>query len=235
MDLLPPLSAFTVFLAICAVGFLFLVMALVFGGIFDFLETDHDFDTGGPGFFSSRVMAVFVTAFGGFGAVATYYGLASGPGLARRVRQRHSCSAARSTRWPASSTTSRRAPTSAPAISSAQIGRVVVGIPPGGVGQVRVRLGEELMDKIARTRDGDGDRREHVRADRRSARRNRHRQEDLKARSLMTENVQLASLILVDSRRRPVVVRRRLPVQPQLHQGLAQRGRGAERTQAQAA
>jgi hypothetical protein len=31
---------------------------------------------------------------------------------------------------------------------------VVVAIPPDGVGQVRVRLGEELMDKIARTRDG---------------------------------------------------------------------------------
>ena len=34
------------------------------------------------------------------------------------------------------------------------IGRVVIGIPSGGVGQIRVRLGEELMDKIARTRDG---------------------------------------------------------------------------------
>ena len=31
---------------------------------------------------------------------------------------------------------------------------MVIGIPPGGVGQVRVRLGEELMDKVARTRDG---------------------------------------------------------------------------------
>ena len=34
------------------------------------------------------------------------------------------------------------------------VGRVVVAIPAGGVGQIRVRLGEELMDKIARTRDG---------------------------------------------------------------------------------
>ena len=34
------------------------------------------------------------------------------------------------------------------------VGRVVVGIPAGGVGQIRVRMGEELMDKIARTRDG---------------------------------------------------------------------------------
>ncbi len=35
-----------------------------------------------------------------------------------------------------------------------QIGRVVVAIPAGGVGQIRCRVGEELVDKIARTRDG---------------------------------------------------------------------------------
>ena len=36
-----------------------------------------------------------------------------------------------------------------------QIARVVVAIPAGGVGQIRCRLGEELVDKIARTRSGD--------------------------------------------------------------------------------
>ena len=65
MDFLPPLSAFTVFLGIAAVGFLFLIIALISGGLFDFFEFDHDFDHGGPGFFSSRVVAVFITAFGG--------------------------------------------------------------------------------------------------------------------------------------------------------------------------
>ena len=88
MNALPPLSAFTVFLAIAAVGFLFLMVSLVFGEIFDAFRRrlDHDFDHGGPGFFSTRVMAVFVTAFGGFGAIATHYGLsplpASGVGFA---------------------------------------------------------------------------------------------------------------------------------------------------------
>jgi len=153
MDFLPPLSAFTVFLAICAVGFLFLVLALAFGGLFDFFETDHDFEVGGPGFFSSRVMAVFVTAFGGFGAVATYYGLAPVPAslvgfggglvfggaiyaLARVLYNQQASSEVRA------------------GDLVGAIGRVVIGIPPGGVGQIRVRLGEELMDKIARTRDG---------------------------------------------------------------------------------
>jgi hypothetical protein len=32
--------------------------------------------------------------------------------------------------------------------------RVVVSIPAGGVGQVRCRLGEDLVDKIARSQDG---------------------------------------------------------------------------------
>jgi membrane protein implicated in regulation of membrane protease activity len=35
-----------------------------------------------------------------------------------------------------------------------QPGRVVIAIPAGGVGQVRCRIGEELVDKIARARDG---------------------------------------------------------------------------------
>ena len=35
-----------------------------------------------------------------------------------------------------------------------QSGRVVVAIPAGGVGQVRCRVGEELIDKIAQARDG---------------------------------------------------------------------------------
>jgi len=153
MDLLPPLSAFTVFLAICASGFLFLMVALVFGGLFDFFEADHDFDAGGPGFFSSRVMAVFVTTFGGAGAVGTYYGLAPVPAalvgfgtglvfggaiyaLARVLYQQQASTEVRS------------------GDLVGAVGRVVIAIPPGGVGQIRIRLGEELMDKIARTRDG---------------------------------------------------------------------------------
>ena len=153
MDFLPPLSAFTVFLAISAVGFLFLAVALVFGGLFDFFETDHDFEVGGPGFFSSRVMAVFVTAFGGFGAVATYYGLGAVPaalvGFGSGILFGGAIYALARVLYNQQASTDVRA-----ADLVGAIGRVVVGIPAGGVGQIRVRLGEELMDKIARTRDG---------------------------------------------------------------------------------
>lgn len=153
MDVLSSLSAFTVFLAICAIGFLFLMVALAFGEIFHVFEADHDFDTGGPGFFSTRVMAVFVTAFGGFGAVGTHYGLSPVPAalvgfgsglifggaiyaLARFLYNQQAGTEVRATDL------------------VGVVGRVVVGIPAGGVGQIRVRMGEELMDKIARTRDG---------------------------------------------------------------------------------
>jgi membrane protein implicated in regulation of membrane protease activity len=35
-----------------------------------------------------------------------------------------------------------------------QTARVIVGIPAGGLGQVRCQIGEALVDKIARTQDG---------------------------------------------------------------------------------
>ena len=147
------MSAFSVFLAIAAVGFLFLLVTLVFGEIFDFFEADHDFDHGGPGFFSSRIIAVFITAFGGFGAIGTEYGLsvaassALGVGsgvvfggliyaFARFLYRQQASSEVRSSDL------------------VGQTGRVVVGIPAGGLGQVRCRIGEEMIDKIARTDDG---------------------------------------------------------------------------------
>ena len=155
MDLLPALNAFTVFLAIAAVGFLFLMVSLFFGGILDHFDAglDHDLEHGGPGFFSPRVMSVFVTTFGGAGAIATFYrwspvpasfaGFVSGLALsslvlvfARFLYRQQASSDMRVTDL------------------VGQAGRVVVAIPAGGVGQVRCRVGEELIDKIAQTRDG---------------------------------------------------------------------------------
>ena len=61
------LSAFGVFLAIASIGFLFLLLSLVFAEISGHLGDVH-FEHGGPGFFSVRILSVFVTAFGGIGA-----------------------------------------------------------------------------------------------------------------------------------------------------------------------
>lgn len=155
---LTQLSAFTVFLAVGAVGFVFLLVTFLFGELFDHLDLgghdfDHGVDAGAPSVFSSRVLAVFVSAFGTTGAIATFYGLrlvpASLAGLtsgfvfggliwlfARFLYSQQASSEVRAEEL------------------VGRAGRVVVAIPGGGVGQVRCRVGEELLDKIARTRDG---------------------------------------------------------------------------------
>jgi membrane protein implicated in regulation of membrane protease activity len=155
MDLLTQLNAFTVFLAIAAVGFIFLIVSLFFGEVFEHFDAslDHDLDHGGPGFFSTRVISVFITAFGGTGAIATQYGLspmpASGVGLASgAVFATAIYLFARFLYQQQASSDSRTGDL------VGQTARVVVGIPPGGVGQVRCRVGEELIDKIARAHDG---------------------------------------------------------------------------------
>lgn len=150
---LPPLSPFLVFLAISAVGFLFLAISLLFGELFDHLGVDHDLDTGGPGFLSARIMSVFITAFGGLGALSTHYGLSPIPAslvgagsgfafagviyaFARFLYGQQATSQVQSSDL------------------VGQIARVVVSIPAGGVGQIRCRVGEELVDKIAQSLDG---------------------------------------------------------------------------------
>lgn len=153
---LSQLSAFGIFLAIGAIGFLFLLVSLVFGELFEgLIDTDHDVDGdhGGPGFFSTRVIAVFITAFGGSGAIGVRYGLSTlgasllgaGSGVvfggivyafARFLYGQQSSSEVRT------------------ADLVGQVARVIIAIPAGGLGQVRCQIGEALVDKIARTADG---------------------------------------------------------------------------------
>jgi membrane protein implicated in regulation of membrane protease activity len=154
-DWFAQLSAFGVFLAIGAVGFVFLLVSLVFGEVFDHFDfgVDHDVDHGAPGIFSTRVLAVFITAFGCFGAVSVNYGLspagASAVGTASGVVFGSLIYAFARFLYGQQATTQVSA-----SDLVGQSARVVVRIPEGGVGQVRCRVGEELVDKIARTADG---------------------------------------------------------------------------------
>ena len=153
MDFLAPLSPFTVFLAIAAVGCLFLIAALIFGEIFDFFDHDPDIDLGGPGVLSSRVIAVFVTSFGAFGAIGINNGmsigaasaLGAGSGLvfggAMAILGRFLYNQQASSEVRAEDLVGLNC-------------RVIVTIPPNGVGQIRCRVGEELVDKIAQSKDG---------------------------------------------------------------------------------
>jgi membrane protein implicated in regulation of membrane protease activity len=147
-------NAFSVFLAIAAVGFLVLIVSLFFGGIVDHFDGGLDHDHGGPGFFSTRVISVFVTAFGAFGAIATHYrldplpasaiGFAGGVVLATPIFL-----FARFLYGQQASSESLAGDL------LGQVGRVTVAIPAGGIGQIRCRIGEELIDKVARTRQGE--------------------------------------------------------------------------------
>jgi membrane protein implicated in regulation of membrane protease activity len=155
-DLLSSISALTVFLGIAALGLIFLVVSLVFGELLDNFGLHGAGDGGidGHGFIDTRSLAVFITAFGGFGAIgiqgglgvvaSSLVGLGSGVVLGGAValfgRFLYSQQASSS-------------------VSGAQlVGRtaqVTVAIPPGGVGQISCRVGEERVEKLARSREGD--------------------------------------------------------------------------------
>lgn len=153
-EFLSNVSSLMVFLAIAAIGFVFLLFSLVVGDIFD----SFGFDTGldgaadGHGLLDSRVLSVFVTSFGGFGAIgiqmgfgivaSSFIGLAGGIVLgglvslfARFLHRQQSSSS-----FGASQMVGRTA-------------QVIVAISPGGVGQVSCRIGEERIEKLARSRD----------------------------------------------------------------------------------
>lgn len=150
-ELLTDISALTVFLAIAAIGLIFLVASLVLGEVlhdFGF----HDGGIDGHGFIDSRAVAVFITSFGGFGAIgiqmglgivaSSMLGLASGVVLGGLItlfgRFLYSQQASSS-------------------VGNAQlVGRtaqVTVMIPSGGIGQVSCRVGEERVEKLARSRE----------------------------------------------------------------------------------
>ncbi len=154
-ELFTNISALIVFLIIAAVGFIFLALSLVFGEVFDAASLDMDAHGGlldGHAFIDSRAISVFVTAFGGFGAIgvqiglgvlgSSLLGLGSGVVLggivslfARFLYQQQASSS----------------------VSAGQlVGRaaqVTVTIPAEGIGQVSCRIGEERVERRARALD----------------------------------------------------------------------------------
>jgi len=153
------ISAFAIFLAIAAIGFLFLMASLFLGEISGHADlgghdADGHGDTQGVSFFSIRVLTVFVTAFGGFGAIgvhlgyrtefATVVGLVGGFFFGGIIYF------------------FARFLYSQQASSDVRVGELVgrtaevsVAIPKGGVGQVRCGVGETTIEKIARAKDGE--------------------------------------------------------------------------------
>ena len=149
------ISAFSVFLGIAAVGFAVLIISFFLGEIFDFFgdhEVGHDAGDG-ISILSSRVLSVFVTAFGGFGAIGTYLdysiGVSTAMGLAGGVVFGGLIYLFASFLLGQQASTDVRISELA-----GKTGQVSVAIPKGGVGQVRCTLGQTVVDKIARAKDG---------------------------------------------------------------------------------
>jgi len=153
-EFLSNVSSLMVFLAIAAIGFIFLLVSLILGDIFDSFGMDTGLDGGadGHGLLDSRVISVFVTSFGGFGAIGIQMGLgivvSSFLGLVGGVVLGGLVSLFARFLYKQQSSSS---------VGMAQmIGRtaqVIVSIAPGSLGQVSCRIGEERIEKLARSKD----------------------------------------------------------------------------------
>ena len=156
MEFVNGLNLIMLFAVIGGVGFLFLLISLVVGDLFEMAGLDFSGpDHGGMdfGLLDSRVLAVFITAFGGFGLIgaqmnfgavgSSLIGLLGGVVFAAVV----SVFGRFLVGQQASSTVT----------DSDLIGRtaqVTVSIKPGTVGQITAKVGDERVERIARAKDG---------------------------------------------------------------------------------
>jgi len=148
-----------IYAAMAAFGFLVLLVML-FAGV-DHEVGAHDLSVehgdaghgGGPGLFSGRIMASFVTAFGVGGLVARYYNLshpaASGVGTIAGVLMAGLVYQFAKILYSQQASSEVR--------MTGLVGRsaeVSVAIPRAGVGQIAVSFGGERSEHIARSEDG---------------------------------------------------------------------------------
>jgi membrane protein implicated in regulation of membrane protease activity len=156
MDLFTNMNLIVLFAIIGGVGFVFLIASLVLGDIFEMFGGHADLGGDGHdfGLFDSRVIAVFITAFGGFGLIGAWSGFgavgSSMLGLVGGVVFGGVVSAfGRFLVGQQSSTT---------VTDDDLIGRtaqVTVTIKPGELGQITTRVGDERVEKLARTSGGE--------------------------------------------------------------------------------
>ena len=151
MILLASTSAFVTFLAIAVFGFVFLIGSSVFGEMFEHGDLGHDADGhgAGPSLLSSRILSVFVTAFGSFGAIGIHLGY--GVGVSTAMGFGGGVLFAGVIYVFASFLYSQQA--SSHVRTGDLVGnmaQVSVTIPKGGVGQVRCTLGDTVVEKVAR-------------------------------------------------------------------------------------
>lgn len=155
--LLLDFSPLSVFLALGAIGFLFLLASFFFGDVLDagdnHLGSGHDIGHHGPGLFDLRNAGLFLTALGGLSALAQLRGY--GAAVSAVVGLLGGVLLAGIVFFYARFLFRQQASS---LISSSdlvgRLGEVIISIPEGGAGQVRCLIGESMVEKIARTRDG---------------------------------------------------------------------------------
>ena len=151
MMIISSTSAFFTFLAIAVFGFIFVVASAILGDLFDHGDLGHDADGHGtgPSLLSSRILSVFITAFGSFGAIGIHVGY--GVGASTAMGFGGGVLFAGVIYGFASFLYSQQA--SSHVRTGDLVGntaQVSVAIPKGGVGQVRCALGDTVVEKIAR-------------------------------------------------------------------------------------
>lgn len=155
MEFVTNLNLLVLFAIIGGIGFLFLLISLVVGDVFEAVGFDLDGGAAGTdfGLLDSRVIAVFLTAFGGFGVIAAQNGFgAVGSSVAGLIG---------GIVFAAVVSVFGRFLIGQQASSSVSdndlVGRtaqVTVAIMPGAVGQVTAKIGDERVERIARAKDG---------------------------------------------------------------------------------
>jgi membrane protein implicated in regulation of membrane protease activity len=151
MILLVNTSAFVTFLAIAVFGFIFVMASALLGDVFEHGDFDHDADghSAGPSILSSRILSVFVTAFGCFGAIGIHLGW--GVGASTALGFGGGVLFAGLIYVFASFLYSQQASST---VRTADLvgntAQVSVAIPHDGMGQVRCTLGDTVVEKVAR-------------------------------------------------------------------------------------
>lgn len=147
-------SLMIIFLAIGGIGFLFLLISFLVGDLFEAIGFDLDGSLSGDdfGLLDSRVISIFLVAFGGFGAIGAFWQLGALPsslfglfgGIIFGAIVYYFCKLL----YNQQSTSS---------VSSEDlIGRtaqVTVAILPNQIGQITFIIGEERVEKLARSAD----------------------------------------------------------------------------------
>jgi hypothetical protein len=159
-----------IFVGICFLGAGLLIVSLVLGELFEGgaemahdIAVDHTVDFGhagevenaggGPGILSARVIAAFLTGFGGAGALAAHYGkdaiVSSAWGVGAGVAM------GAVVLWVARFLFGQQASSGVQVSEMAgKSGQVTIGIPAGGTGQVRFEVKGTLSDFPAQAADG---------------------------------------------------------------------------------